>query len=433
MAKNSWGSQTDYLDLGEDARIGYGEWGIKEDGKHTGYFWISYYDKTLNNCETMSFDTDLTEGDGYLSVWMYDYMPSTVSADENTSVQSEDLIRTANVFKNDTGIDAKLYAVSTKTANPNASVKYFVYKLNENAANPEDGTLLATVESFYEYAGFHREKLDGSITVKAGETIAIVVEESVTENGMTLYEYGVNVAKTKETAEKTGEPMYGVAVVKEDESFIYENGAWADWSKDERREALKDEYAIDNFSIKAYMIVDAVIYFTDVPEDAYYADAVKWAVEKGITNGTTDTTFSPDQSCTRSQMVTFLWRAAGSPEPSSTDNPFNDVDTDQYYGKAVLWAVEKGITTGMTPTEFGPDVTVDRAQTVTFIYRAAGSPVSGASVRFNDIDNSAYYMDAVNWAVDNNITKGTGDGLFSPDEDCTRAQIVTLLYRYYTA
>ena len=202
----------------------------------------------------MSFDTVLTDASGDLSVWMYDYMPALVSADEDTSVQSENLIKTANVFKNDTGRDVKLYAVSTKTAHPDANVRYYIYQLSENAANPEDGTLLAAGEGSYTYAGFHRVMLDSPISVKDGATIAIVAEESVIEDGKTLYEYGVNAAKTAKTAEETGEPMYGVAVVNEGESFIFEDGTWTDWSKDKRREELKDQYAIDNCSIKAYMI-----------------------------------------------------------------------------------------------------------------------------------------------------------------------------------
>ncbi len=133
-------------------------------------------------------------------------------------------------------------------------------------------------------------------------------------------------------------------------------------------------------------------------------------------------------------MVTFLWRAAGSPEPEGTDNPFGDVDLNLYYGKAVQWAVEKGITKGTTDTTFSPDDTVSRAQTVTFIYRAAGSPEvtnTEAALQFTDLDPEFYYMNAVNWAWSNNITNGTGADIFSPDDYCTRAQIVTLLYRYF--
>ena len=168
--------------------------------------------------------------------------------------------------------------------------------------------------------------------------------------------------------------------------------------------------------------------FVDVPANAYYADAVEWAVSKGITSGTSATTFSPDMSCTRAQMVTFLWRAAGSPAPKSTVNPFTDVQAGSYYYDAVLWAVEQGITSGTSATTFAPDATVTRGQTVTFLYRAAGSPaVTGGS--FADVAADAYYVDAVAWAVSENITAGTGNGLFSPDTACSRAQIVTFLYR----
>ena len=168
--------------------------------------------------------------------------------------------------------------------------------------------------------------------------------------------------------------------------------------------------------------------FTDVSADAYYYDAVLWAVEKGITSGTTETTFSPDASCTRAQMLTFMWRAAGSPKATGS-NPFTDVSADAYYYDAVLWAVENGITSGISATTFAPDATVTRDQTVTFLYRMAGSPAANGS-SFSDVSSDAYYADAVAWAVQQNITSGTGDGQFSPNADCTRAQIVTFLYRY---
>ena len=167
--------------------------------------------------------------------------------------------------------------------------------------------------------------------------------------------------------------------------------------------------------------------FADVPADAYYADAVKWAVEQGITSGTSATTFSPDMSCTRAQIVTFLWRANGSPKADGA-NPFTDVSADAYYYDAVLWAVKEGITSGTSATTFSPDATVTRGQTVTFLYRAAGAPaVTGGS--FADVAADAYYADAVAWAVKEGITSGTGGNSFSPDAPCTRGQIVTFLYR----
>ncbi len=172
------------------------------------------------------------------------------------------------------------------------------------------------------------------------------------------------------------------------------------------------------------------IHFTDVPSDAYYSDAVAWAIAHGITNGTTETTFSPDNSCTRAQMVTFLWRTAGSPAPANKANPFRDVTAGTYYYDAVLWAVEHGITTGTTDVTFSPNNTVTRGQTVTFLHRDAGSPKMDTISPFEDVPSNAYYADAVTWAASNNITKGTTDTMFSPNESCTRGQIVTFLYRY---
>ena len=169
--------------------------------------------------------------------------------------------------------------------------------------------------------------------------------------------------------------------------------------------------------------------FTDIPSGAYYENAVIWAADKGITGGTSATTFSPNGICTRAQAVTFLWRAAGSPATKSM-NSFADVPADAYYAKAVAWAVENGITSGTGGGKFSPDATCTRAQIVTFLYRAAGSPaVSGGSV-FSDVKAGAYYADAVTWAANKGITGGIGNGLFGSDNNCTRAQIVTFLYRY---
>lgn len=178
----------------------------------------------------------------------------------------------------------------------------------------------------------------------------------------------------------------------------------------------------------AFSKIETTMNFWDVKQGDYYYDAVKWALEKRITEGTGANFFSPNASCTRAQMVTFLWRAAGSPAPKSTANPFTDVSASDYYYNAVLWAVENGITTGASADRFAPGATVSRAQTVTFLYRANGSPAAnGAS--FSDVAADEYYANAVAWAVQNGITTGTGNGKFSPNADCTRGQIVTLLYR----
>lgn len=171
-------------------------------------------------------------------------------------------------------------------------------------------------------------------------------------------------------------------------------------------------------------------YFVDVKAGDYFYDAVKWAAEKGITSGTDATHFSPNAACTRAQIVTFLWRAAGSPEPKGTGS-FADVPSDSYYTKAVAWAVENGITGGTGDGKFSPNATCTREQAVAFLYRASGSPAVSGGSAFNDVAANAYYADAVAWAEKNEITGGIGGGLFGSGNDCTRAQIVTFLYRTY--
>ena len=209
---------------------------------------------------------------------------------------------------------------------------------------------------------------------------------------------------------------------------VYRNGS---------EEVLKGDYA--NGLIQVHLVQSATlevlddfvlaVSFADVSEGAYYCDAVAWAVKKGITTGVTEASFAPNRSCTRAQVLTFLWRAAGSPQPSGSENPFTDVREDSYYYDAVLWAVENGITTGVTETSFAPDTTVTRGEAVTFQYRAAGSPaVNGGNV-FADVEEDAYCHDAVSWAVEQGITLGTTANTFSPGQPCLRGQIVTFLYR----
>ncbi len=174
--------------------------------------------------------------------------------------------------------------------------------------------------------------------------------------------------------------------------------------------------------------------FTDVKEKNYFYKPVLWAVANGITTGTGKTTFSPEIDCTRGQVVTFLWRAAGKPEPSTTDNPFKDVSAKQYYYKAVLWAVENGITTGTSKTTFSPEDSCTRAQVVTFLWRTAGEPAPQKSDNpFSDVPKGQYYYKAVLWAVENGVTTGISKTAFGPDMPCIRGQIVTFIYRYMTS
>ena len=185
-------------------------------------------------------------------------------------------------------------------------------------------------------------------------------------------------------------------------------------------------------TVKAVFMDDNTMlnFFTDVHAEDYYYDAVLWAAQKGITGGMSDTLFAPNAVCTRAQIVTFLWRAAGSPEPKQLST-FGDVPADAYYAKAVAWAVENGITDGTSDTTFAPGTICTRAHGVTFLSRAAGSPAVSGSAAFTDVPADAYYADAAAWAEQKGITGGIGNGLFGPHNNCTRAQIVTFLYRMY--
>ena len=175
---------------------------------------------------------------------------------------------------------------------------------------------------------------------------------------------------------------------------------------------------------------DAESSFSDVKKSDYYYDAVLWAVAQGVTVGTSKTTFSPDDACTRAQIVTFLWRAAGSPAPTRKSCLFTDVDVDAYYYEALLWALDEGITEGTSATTFSPEAGCTRAQVVTFLYRFAGSPKNPVDrCEFKDVDSVAFYYDALLWALENEVTEGTSATTFSPNATCTRAQIVTFLYR----
>ena len=185
--------------------------------------------------------------------------------------------------------------------------------------------------------------------------------------------------------------------------------------------------------VKATFMEDNSVlnFFYDVPNDVFFYEAVKWAVKSGVTNGLTDTMFGPYEPCTRAQIVTFLWRAAGSPEPKAMGS-FTDVLSDAYYAKAVAWAIENGITTGTGDGKFSPDATCTRAQAVTFLFRISKTSADGTPA-FSDVATDAYYAEAVKWATDNGITNGISGGLFGPDNDCTRAQIVTFLWRLYAS
>ena len=335
---------------------------------------------------------------------------------------------------------AKTYAVTLKFANDGETTDQ-VLTVAENGI-----VILPTPARSGRYA--FRYWTDGTNTYNAGDAYTVTGNATLTavwrytgsSSSGTTSSYPVSVPRfdNGSVSVTPGSASKGTTVtitVKPDEGYELDKLVVTD--KDGNRLSLSDKgdgkytFTMPDSKVSvdaSFSKIAATINFRDVNQSDYYYDAVQWAVEKGITEGTSATTFSPGASCTRAQMVTFLYRAAGSPAPKSTVNPFTDVSASDYYYNAVLWAIENGITTGVSADRFAPGATVSRAQTVTFLYRANGSPAAnGAS--FGDVAADEYYANAVAWAVRSGITTGTGNGKFTPNAPCTRGQIVTFLYR----
>ena len=283
-------------------------------------------------------------------------------------------------------------------------------------------TVTATGTELVEYTFTYSRPYSGSSSYDP--TYSVTVDK--TENG--------SVTVSPKSASK-GDTV--TITVKPDSGYVLETLTVTDKNGNEL--TLKDKgdgkytftMPAGKVEVKATFMEDNSVlnFFYDVPNGAYFYEAVKWAVENGITDGVGDNLFAPDQPCTRAQIVTFLWRAAGSPEPK-TASSFTDVSASAYYAKAVAWAVENGITNGMTATMFAPDATCTRGQSVTFLYRALKG-TAGTTSSFADVPANAFYADAVGWAVSQKVTDGTSNTTFSPNADCTRAEIVTFLYRAY--
>ena len=317
-----------------------------------------------------------------------------------------------------------------KHISSDGSVEYFL-------KTAKRGAKLFTVDSdncaVFTITKFSTFELSGTVTY---------VEPSYYSGSSSDPTYSVTVDKTENgsvtVSPKSASKGSTVTItVKPDSGYVLETLTVTDKNGNEL--TLKDKgdgkytftMPAGKVEVKATFMEDNSMlnFFYDVPNGAYFSEAVKWAVDKGITNGLSDTMFGPYESCTRAQIVTFLWRAAGSPEPKTVSS-FTDVPASAYYAKAVAWAVENGITNGMTVTMFAPDATCTRGQSVTFLYRALKGTASG-SANFTDVKSDAFYADAINWAVANNVTNGTSNTTFSPNADCTRAEIVTFLYRAY--
>ena len=284
-----------------------------------------------------------------------------------------------------------------------------------------------------------------TVTATDTEPVEYTFTYSRPSSGSSSYDptYSVTVDKTKNgsvtVSPKSASKGDTVTVtVKPDSGYVLETLTVTDKNGNEL--TLKDKgngkytftMPAGKVEVKATFMEDNSMlnFFYDVPNNAYFYEAVKWAVKNGITTGVGDNLFAPEQPCTRAQIVTFLWRAAGSPEPKGAASGMTDVVSGSYYEKAVAWAIENGITTGTTTSMFSPDATCTRAQAVTFLARALKAKAASAA-EFSDVPTGSYFADAVAWAAANGVTEGIGGGLFGSDNDCTRGQIVTFLYRAY--
>ncbi len=319
-----------------------------------------------------------------------------------------------------------------KHISSDGSVEYFL-------KTAKRGTKLFTVDSdncaVFTITKFSTFELSGTVTY---------VEPSYYSGSSSDPTYSVTVDKT-ENGSVTVSPKSAskgdtvTVTVKPDSGYVLETLTVTDKNGNEL--TLKDKgdgkytftMPAGKVEVKATFMEDNSVlnFFYDVPNDAYFYEAVKWAVKNGITTGVGNDLFAPEQPCTRAQIVTFLWRAAGSPEPKGTAAGMTDVVSGSYYEKAVAWAIENGITTGTTATTFSPDATCTRGQSVTFLHRALKGTAPTTVNGFTDVAADAFYADAVAWAVESGVTNGTTDSTFSPNNGCTRAQIVTFLYRAY--
>ena len=317
-----------------------------------------------------------------------------------------------------------------------------------NVASGTTITLPTPRRSGYTFNGWY----DGSKFYAAGAsytvsaTVTLNASWSYISSGSSSYDptYSVSTPSKTENGSVTVSPKSAskgdtvTVTVKPDSGYVLETLTVTDKNGNEL--TLKDKgdgkytftMPAGKVEVKATFMEDNSMlnFFYDVPNNAYFYEAVKWAVKNGITTGVGDNLFAPEQPCTRAQIVTFLWRAAGSPEPKGAASGMTDVVSGGYYEKAVAWAIENGITTGTTTTTFSPDVTCTRAQAVTFLARALKAKAASAA-EFSDVPTGSYFADAVAWAAANGVTEGIGGGLFGPDNSCTRAQIVTFLFRAY--
>lgn len=443
IAKNSWGAN-------DQEFPNRNNWGI--DG--SGYFYLSYYDQTISTPETFNYYIDnMPDHSPYFTIDQHDLLPSTGS----TPLTSQTAMKAANVFTVDSG-DSLLRSLSCETSTPNTKVTYEVYLLAEGAVNPDDGTLLLATEETYEFGGYHRVDLSEPIALSNGARYAVVVTEE-TPGG--TYTMPVDASMTREGAEAlaaTGLNVtrYGVAVVNEGESFLYDKGEWQDWA--DSRTIVNEMISpgavslitVDNFPIKAYLD-PAPVEFSDVSEGDWFYGAVQFAAYAGLIEGYGGDSaglFGPNDTMQRQDAALVLYRMLAPEDADRTSDPAvygtavdetgkPDVLDGQYYTPAVNWAYENGIMTGYGSDdgsgEFGVGDPIDREEFATIVWRAedGGEADLSALDGYSDRANvSEFAQHAVASLVQNGVIKGE-NGMIQPQRDITRAEIATMLMRWY--
>ena len=363
---------------------------------------------------------------GSITPYVVSYSGGGSSGSSNTTTKTE---KNPDGSTTTTVTDKKTGTVTETTKNTDGSTTVVETK--------KDGTVTVTNKAADGTTGTVVTDKNGDITEVKSNVSSTAAKEAEKSGGAVTLPVEVPAAKTTEDA-----PAVEISVPKSTGSVKVEipvekvtPGTVAVIVKADGTEEIvktsiptKTGVALTLDGSATVKVMDNAKKFSDVPASHWAGDAVAFASARGITGGTSDTTFSPDASCTRSQIVTFLWRAAGSPEPKGLSN-LSDVPADAYYAKAVAWALENGITGGTGNGMFSPDATCTRSQSVTFLYRAAGSPTASDDIAFSDVTAESYYADAVAWAAQNDITGGIGSGLFGPANECSRAQIATFLWR----
>ena len=397
-------------------------------------------------------NTTIAISGGNFSASVKDYIVDTLNAelkrasgDTPYSYYTSMDVALAAAKPGDTVTDLKAAADSKVTL----TLKYndgATADITYNVASGTTITLPTPKRSGYTFNGWYDGSTKVSSSYKVTKNVTLTASWSYISSGSSSYDptYSVSTPSKTENGSVTVSPKNAskgdtvTVTVKPDSGYVLETLTVTDKNGNEL--TLKDKgngkytftMPAGKVEVKATFMEDNSMlnFFYDVPNNAYFYEAVKWAVKNGITTGVGNDLFAPEQPCTRAQIVTFLWRAAGSPEPKDAASGMTDVVSGSYYEKAVAWAIENGITTGTTTTTFSPDVTCTRAQAVTFLARALNAKAASAA-EFSDVPTDSYFADAVAWAAANGVTEGVGNGLFAPDSNCTRGQIVTFLYRAY--